>query len=145
MSQHRFQLGRDLGAVAFAVCCGLQGCLPPCTDPTSLHVGRRRLLQSSLPPSRSLGSEVDHYYTGSSRISCGGTCTRWTLVVTGCTYGSSYRKMMGEVKTVMDSSDTLFPALKGKRPQLAGFVWFQGWNDQYGAENEYASNMKHFI
>ncbi|HLY76055.1 MAG TPA: sialate O-acetylesterase [Planctomycetota bacterium] len=60
-------------------------------------------------------------------------------------YGSSYRKMMGEVKTVMDSCDTFFPALKGKRPQLAGFVWFQGWNDQYGAENEYASNMKHFI
>jgi alpha-galactosidase len=60
-------------------------------------------------------------------------------------YGSSYRKMMAEVKTVMDGCDTLFPALKGRRPQLAGFVWFQGWNDQYGAENEYASNMKHFI
>ncbi len=60
-------------------------------------------------------------------------------------YGSSYRKMMAEVKTVMDGGDTLFPALKGRKPQLAGFVWFQGWNDQYGAENEYASNMKHFI
>ena len=29
---------------------------------------------------------------------------------------------------------------------LTGFVWFQGWNDQYGgAENEYQSNMEHFI
>src|SRR5260221_3272277 len=28
-------------------------------------------------------------------------------------YGSSYRKMMAEVKDVMDNSSTLFPALKG--------------------------------
>ena len=60
-------------------------------------------------------------------------------------YGVSYRNMMAEVKDVMDNSGTLFPALKGKTPELAGFVWFQGWNDQYGAENEYESNMKHFI
>ena len=60
-------------------------------------------------------------------------------------YGSSYRNMMAEVKTAMDGCGTLFLALKGRKPQLAGFVWFQGWNDQYGAENEYASNMKHFI
>ncbi len=60
-------------------------------------------------------------------------------------YGSSYRKMMAEVKDVMDNSATLFPALKGKTLELAGFVWFQGWNDQYGAQDEYASNMKHFI
>jgi alpha-galactosidase len=42
--------------------------------------------------------------------------------------------------------ETEFPALAGRKPELAGFVWFQGWNDQYGgAEQEYASNMKHFI
>ena len=60
-------------------------------------------------------------------------------------YGSSYRNMMAEVKEVMEHSGELFPTLKGKPLELAGFVWFQGWNDQYGAENEYASNMKHFI
>jgi len=60
-------------------------------------------------------------------------------------YGSSYRKMMREVKDVMDNSASMFPALKGRTLELAGFVWFQGWNDQYGAENEYESNMKHFI
>ena len=60
-------------------------------------------------------------------------------------YGSSYRNMMAEVKDVMENSAALFPALAGKRLELAGFVWFQGWNDQYGAENEYASNMAHFI
>ncbi|MBA4187299.1 MAG: sialate O-acetylesterase [Planctomycetaceae bacterium] len=60
-------------------------------------------------------------------------------------YGSSYRKMMAEVNDVKENYATLFPALKGKTLELAGFVWFQGWNDQYGAENEYESNMKHFI
>ena len=60
-------------------------------------------------------------------------------------YGSSYRNMMAELKDVMDNSGTMFPALKGRKLELAGFVWFQGWNDQYGAENEYESNMKHFI
>jgi Carbohydrate esterase, sialic acid-specific acetylesterase len=61
-------------------------------------------------------------------------------------YGASYRKMMAEVKDVMDNYSTLFPALKGhKKLEVAGFVWFHGWNDQYGSQNEYASNMKHFI
>lgn len=60
-------------------------------------------------------------------------------------YGSSYRKMMAEVKDVQDNYAVMFPSLKGKPLELAGFVWFQGWNDQYGAENEYESNMKHFI
>ena len=61
-------------------------------------------------------------------------------------YGSSYRNMMAEVKEAFDSYETRFPALKGRKLELAGFAWFQGWNDMYGgAENEYASNMKHFI
>lgn len=60
-------------------------------------------------------------------------------------YGSSYRNMMAEVKDVMENYATLFPQLKGTTPELAGFVWFQGFNDIFGAEQEYASNMKHFI
>jgi hypothetical protein len=61
-------------------------------------------------------------------------------------YGSSYRSMMAEVKDVFDNYETLFPALKGKKLELAGFCWFQGFNDQWGdAPGEYASNMKHFI
>jgi hypothetical protein len=60
-------------------------------------------------------------------------------------YGTSYRNMMAELKDVMENYATYFPSLKGSTPELAGFVWFQGWNDQYGAENEYESNMKHFI
>jgi alpha-galactosidase len=61
-------------------------------------------------------------------------------------YGSSYRNMLQEVRTTLANLDTLFPALKGKKPEISGFLWHQGWNDQYnGAETEYESNMKHFI
>ncbi|MEQ1905430.1 MAG: sialate O-acetylesterase, partial [Pirellulaceae bacterium] len=60
-------------------------------------------------------------------------------------YGSSYREMMKEIDDVKKNYETLFPALKGKKLEITGFVWFQGWNDQYGGEHEYASNMEHFI
>jgi len=61
-------------------------------------------------------------------------------------YGSSYRNMMAEVTDVFDNYETLFPKLKGKKLEVAGFVWFQGFNDQWGdAPGEYESNIKHFI
>ncbi len=60
-------------------------------------------------------------------------------------YGSSYRNMLAEVKETFDNYETMFPSLKGKKLEVAGFVWVQGWNDMYGAQDEYASNMKHFI
>jgi len=60
-------------------------------------------------------------------------------------YGRSYRNMLAEVKDTFDRCEDLFPALRGKRLEVAGFVWFQGWNDMYGAETQYAENMKHFI
>ena len=67
-------------------------------------------------------------------------------------YGSSYRNMLAEVKGVMDNYETLFPELKGRKLEVAGFFWFQGFNDQFGdpqdpssPPGEYASNMKHFI
>ncbi len=62
-------------------------------------------------------------------------------------YGTSYRNMMKEVKDTFDNYETLFPLLKGKQIELAGFVWFQGFNDMFGdqAPGEYAANMEHFI
>lgn len=61
-------------------------------------------------------------------------------------YGKSYRNMMAEIDEAKENLDTLFPELKGKKLEMAGFFWFQGWNDQYnGAETEYESNMRHFI
>jgi len=62
-------------------------------------------------------------------------------------FGSSYRNMMAEVKDVFDNYETMFPALKGRKLELAGFFWFQGFNDKFGdfAPGEYESNMKNFI
>jgi len=56
-------------------------------------------------------------------------------------YGQQYRIMLAWVKDVLDNYETMFPALKGKKIELGGFLWFQGWN----ASDEYESNMKHYI
>lgn len=61
-------------------------------------------------------------------------------------YGKDYRAMMAELQATMKDYGKLFPELQGRKLDLRGFVWFQGWNDQYGgAELEYEQNMTHFI
>ncbi|MBK8096996.1 MAG: sialate O-acetylesterase [Planctomycetes bacterium] len=61
-------------------------------------------------------------------------------------YGRSYRAMLTEVRDTMTNAGTLFPTLAGRPLELAGFVWFQGWNDQYGGfETQYADNLAHLI
>ncbi|MEC8162516.1 MAG: sialate O-acetylesterase [Planctomycetota bacterium] len=58
--------------------------------------------------------------------------------------GPYYRQMLEEVKTGLDSLEVDFPELKGRNARLAGFVWFQGWNDAFGPEkarSEYAKNL----
>jgi alpha-galactosidase len=37
--------------------------------------------------------------------------------------------MLAEVRTTLAEIDKRFPAYKGQGTELAGFVWFQGWND----------------
>ncbi len=59
--------------------------------------------------------------------------------------GTSYRAMLAEAKAMLAEPGKFFPSLKDRKAELAGFVWFQGWNDQYGTENEYESNLKHLI
>jgi len=62
------------------------------------------------------------------------------------TYGLSYRNMMKEVSTTLSELGERFPEYKNQGYELAGFVWFQGFNDQWGdAPGEYASNLAHFI
>ena len=61
--------------------------------------------------------------------------------------GESYANMLKEVTDTFANYETLFPALKGKKLEMAGFVWFQGFNDMFStyANDEYASNLKHLI
>ena len=60
-------------------------------------------------------------------------------------YGMSYRAMLAEVRDVTENYGTMFPELAGNELEIAGFVWFQGWNDQYGSQDDYEANMRMFI
>lgn len=62
-------------------------------------------------------------------------------------FGSSYREMLSEVNSTLRDLKTHFPSYENQGYELAGFIWFQGWNDMISAEYtaEYTSNLKHFI
>ncbi|MCG8648497.1 MAG: sialate O-acetylesterase [Pirellulales bacterium] len=46
-------------------------------------------------------------------------------------FGKDYRNMIAEVHQCLASLDERFPGYRGQGYELKGFVWFQGWNDQY--------------
>ena len=61
-------------------------------------------------------------------------------------YGYFYRLMMTEIKTTLSEIKSRFPEYDGRGYEIAGFVWFQGWNDMYGDfPGEYAKNMENLI
>ncbi len=62
-------------------------------------------------------------------------------------YGFAWRDMVGEINNVRQNYKTLFPELKDRELNFAGFVWFQGWNDMISDNNSaaYTDNMRHFI
>ena len=62
-------------------------------------------------------------------------------------YGSDYRKILSEVRRVLDDVATYVPGYRKEQGyELSGFIWFQGWNDGVGKGNpEYVEQMSHFI
>jgi alpha-galactosidase len=62
-------------------------------------------------------------------------------------FGASYRAMLEEVKDTLDHLKSLFPSCADQGYEIAGFVWFQGWNDMIDprATAEYTVNLAHFI
>jgi alpha-galactosidase len=62
-------------------------------------------------------------------------------------FGASYRAMLDEVNGTLASLKTHFPDYAGQGHELAGFIWFQGWNDMINADAtaEYTSNLRRFI
>jgi alpha-galactosidase len=62
-------------------------------------------------------------------------------------FGASYRAMLEEVRGTLGRLKDHFPDYAGQGYELAGFVWFQGWNDMINAEYtaEYDRNMANFI
>ena len=62
-------------------------------------------------------------------------------------FGVSYHEMLAEVNSVLANAGAPFPALAARKLELAGFIWFQGWNDMISASctAEYTTNLVHFI
>jgi Carbohydrate esterase, sialic acid-specific acetylesterase len=62
-------------------------------------------------------------------------------------FGASYRAMMDDVHGTFADLQKHFPAYANQGYEIAGFVWFQGWNDMISADAtaEYTVNLKHFI
>jgi alpha-galactosidase len=62
-------------------------------------------------------------------------------------FGASYRAMFNEVNGTLSRLQALFPGYAGQGCEIAGFVWFQGWNDMISADYtaEYTANLAHFI
>lgn len=71
--------------------------------------------------------------------------------------GHYYRLMMDHVKKVLGNIERVYPDYDPKQGyELAGFVWFQGWNDmvdrgtypnrdQKGGYDKYSEVLEHFI
>ncbi len=61
--------------------------------------------------------------------------------------GEYYQKMLTEVQEALDNIDNDFPALAGRPVKIAGFIWFQGWNDmgEEEAREQYEDNLVHLI
>lgn len=61
-------------------------------------------------------------------------------------FGKDYRNMVAEVHGCLAEIGTRFPGYKGQGYEILGFVWFQGWNDQYQDRwLTYEENMANFI
>ncbi|MEK6235496.1 MAG: sialate O-acetylesterase, partial [Planctomycetales bacterium] len=56
-------------------------------------------------------------------------------------------KMLEEIREALKNMETDFPRLKGRKQEIAGFVWFQGWNDMFNdeAKTEYEDNLVNLI
>jgi len=66
--------------------------------------------------------------------------------------GVCYRKMVTEVKECLANLEKNFPQFQDMKPEIVGFVWFQGFNEQFSGKEtqaqvyrEYAGNYAHMI
>lgn len=61
--------------------------------------------------------------------------------------GETYTEMIKYVKDVLGDIKKHFPEYNRQGYEIAGFVWFQGWNDMIDEEKtaKYTENLRHFI
>ena len=61
-------------------------------------------------------------------------------------YGVDYRNMVKEVHECLANLKQRFPGYRGQGFEIKGFVWFQGWNDQYNDRwLSYEENLSNLI
>ncbi|MHC4431372.1 MAG: sialate O-acetylesterase [Planctomycetota bacterium] len=62
-------------------------------------------------------------------------------------HGKYYRLMMQEISTTLHELKSRFPKYEGQGYEIAGFVWFQGWNDMFDPDfrANYGKHMANFI
>ena len=63
------------------------------------------------------------------------------------TTGWAYKQIFNEMHTALDDIDKTFPELAGRKYEIVGLVWFQGWNDLINGQRraEYRDNLVLFI
>src|SRR5438105_9053963 len=62
--------------------------------------------------------------------------------------GPYYRKMLAEIRQALANLQTEFKGYDGRGYELAGFVWYHGWNDGVDPKNavpEYEQNLVNLI
>lgn len=62
-------------------------------------------------------------------------------------YGSDYRAILSETQRALKDIDKHVPGYTPRQGyEIAGFIWFQGWNDMVGGGNpDYTGQLAHFI
>jgi alpha-galactosidase len=61
-------------------------------------------------------------------------------------FGTNYRKMLEVVHGTLADIKSVIPSYDGEGYEIAGFVWFQGFNDQFGgAHEEYETHLANLI
>jgi hypothetical protein len=62
-------------------------------------------------------------------------------------HGKYYRLMLEEIGDTLRQLKTRFPQYKGQGYEIAGFIWFQGWNDMFDPDfrANYGKHMANFI
>ncbi len=63
------------------------------------------------------------------------------------TVGWAYKQIFNEMHTALDDLDKTFPQFAGRKYEIVGLVWFQGWNDLINGKRraEYEKNLVLFI
>lgn len=62
--------------------------------------------------------------------------------------GPYYRRMIDDVRTAIQKAAEEIPAAKGRNVEIAGFIWYHGWNDGCDPERavpQYETNLANLI